>query len=197
MTAMRNNATKISAVVLAGGRARRMDGVDKGLVMFRGQPLCAQVCKSLHPQVDELLINANRNLEIYKKLGYKVIKDELTDHQGPLAGMLVALRQIKYQWLLTLPCDAPFVANDYATRMLQAATANNTSIAVAHSGERLQPVHALIHRDHANNLGEFLNCGERKIDRWYAQHNFAAVDFSDQPKIFVNINTAEQLSALE
>ena len=187
----------VSAVILAGGRATRMGGTDKGLVELRGVPLVARICTALAPQVAELMINANRNLEHYKELGYKVVRDHLADHQGPLAGMHAALLQAAHPWLLTIPCDGPFVAADYARRMLDAAHGHHVRLAVAHDGERAQPVHSLIHRDLAPDLEQFLHSGERKIDRWHERHAFAEVDFSDYYALFTNINTPRQLAELE
>ena len=187
----------VSAVVLAGGRATRMGGKDKGLLVFRGKPLAAQICAALAPQVAELLINANRNFALYEKLNYPVIRDQLTDYQGPLAGMHAALCQAAHPWLLTIPCDGPFVCADYASRMLAAVDEKKLLLAVAHDGERMQPVYSLIHRDLADSLERFLQSAERKIDRWHAQHTFATVDFSDEPSMFININTPQQLAELE
>lgn len=187
----------LSAVVLAGGRARRMGGTDKGLIPFMGKPLVAQICTALQPQVAELMINANRNLPEYQQLGYSVIQDELDEYQGPLAGMHAALCIATHAWLLTVPCDAPFVADDYAEKMLTTAHAEKVQLAVAHDGNRLQPVYSLIHRDLVTSLNQFLESGERKIDRWFQQHTFATVDFSEQARMFTNINTMEQLAEAE
>ncbi len=190
-------STGLSAVVLAGGRASRMGGTDKGLIRFQGLPLAARICAALEPQVAEVMINANRNLDRYRQLGGKVIQDQLADYQGPLAGMHAALCEAAHPWLLTIPCDGPFVCADYARRMLAAATQQNAPLAVAHDGERMQPVYSLIHRTLAPSLEQFLSTNERKIDRWHTQHPFATVDFSDEQSMFTNINTPEQLADLE
>ena len=187
----------LSAVVLAGGRATRMGGVDKGLIRFLEEPLAVRICAALEPQVTELMINANRNLEQYRRLGYKIVEDKLADYQGPLAGMHAALLEAAHPWLLTIPCDGPFVCADYAARMLDAANAQNAALAVAHDGTRAQPVYSLIHRDLAGSLEQFLRSDERKIDRWHGQHAFAEVDFSGDETMFTNINTPEQLAELE
>ena len=187
----------LSAVVLAGGRATRMGGDDKGLMHFLGEPLAARISAALAPQVAEVMVNANRNLARYRQLGYKVVEDKLQDHQGPLAGMHAALLEATHPWLLTIPCDGPFVATDYATRMLAAATAKNTELAVAHDGQRPQPVYSLIHRNLAPALAQFLKTGKRKIDHWHAQHPLAKVDFSTEPTLFTNVNTPAQLAELE
>lgn len=189
----------ITAVVLAGGRATRMGGVDKGLVAFHGRPLAAGIGAALAAQtaVAEVVINANRNRASYRQLGYRVIEDRMPDHQGPLAGMQAALSAAAHAWLLTIPCDGPFVAADYASRMRAAAIDAGAKLAVAHDGARMQPVYCLIHRDLAADLEQFLQSDERKIDRWHARHDFVTVDFSDSPAMFTNINTVEQLAELE
>lgn len=187
----------LSAVVLAGGQATRMGGADKGLLQFLGKPLVARICNALKPQADELMLNANRNLQQYRQLGYLVVTDELDDYQGPLAGMHSALLAAEHNWLLTIPCDGPFVATDYAAKMLAAAHANKVYLAVAHDGTRLQPVYALLHRKLATSLTHFLQGNTRKIDAWYQQHEFAVVDFSESSAMFTNINTPQQLAELE
>ena len=187
----------LSAVILAGGRATRMGGNDKGLIPFLGAPLVERICAVLAPQVSEMLINANRNLEQYQQLGHKVIKDYIDGYQGPLAGMQAALFEAEHSWLLTAPCDGPYISEFYADRMLDAATAENVHLAVAHDGERLQPVYALIHRNLADSLVRFLQSGQRKIDHWYGQHAYATVDFSADRRMFANINSPENLGELE
>ncbi|MDA7970070.1 MAG: molybdenum cofactor guanylyltransferase [Gammaproteobacteria bacterium] len=187
----------LTAVVLAGGRATRMGGADKGLREFRGRPLAAQICEAIAPQVAEVLISANRNHAEYRAFGCAVIEDELSGSLGPLAGMHAALRAAAYPWLLTLPCDSPFVRPDYAARMLEAARAQNAQLAVAHDGMRAQPVHMLLHRELTADLENFLREGGRKIDQWHARHNCATADFSGETRMFLNANTPEEWAEME
>ncbi len=187
----------ITGVVLAGGMARRMEGRDKGLIPFRGRPLVAHVVEALAPQVDELFVNANRNREAYAGLGYQVIGDDLEGFQGPLAGILSAMRRAGHPLLLVVPCDAPLLPADFARRMKKALEGAGADIAVAFDGERLQPVHALISCRLADDLEDFLKSGERKIDRWYDRHAVVKVDLSDRPETFVNVNTPDELARLE
>lgn len=194
-----DRAPDLTAAVLAGGRATRMGGADKGLMQFRGRPLAARIGAALAAQaaVAEVLINANRNLDAYRQLGFPVIEDRLPGHQGPLAGMHAALLAAAQPWLLTVPCDGPFVAANYASKMRAAAVDAGAKLAVAHDGARAQPVYALIHRDLAADLEQFLRSYERKIDLWHARHDGITVDFSATPAMFTNINTAAQLTELE
>ncbi len=187
----------VTAVVLAGGQATRMGGQDKGLIRISGRTIVDRITSQLSVQVTRVLINANRNLDRYQRLGYTVVTDNLENYQGPLAGMAAALTEVEDDWLLTVPCDGPFLAKDYAHKMLHGAEENRVKLAVASDGIRLQPVYALINKRLVKSLEAFLQSGERKIDRWYAQHSFATVSFSDQAHMFTNVNTPEQLNEVE
>lgn len=187
----------VTGLILAGGLARRMNGQDKGLILFRRQAMVAHIVQALSTQCNDLLINANRNISEYEKLGYPVITDRHTGFQGPLAGMLSGLHHISTQWMITAPCDGPFMATDYVKKMQQAVTDNHTDIAIASCHNRQQPVYVMINRSLMESLQTFLDSNQRKIDVWYAQHEHTIVDFSASPQMFENINTPEQLRALE
>ncbi|MBT8113023.1 MAG: molybdenum cofactor guanylyltransferase MobA [Gammaproteobacteria bacterium] len=182
----------VTGMILAGGKARRMGGIDKGLIKINGQAMIQYVLDVLKPQVKQILINANRNVSEYKKFGYPVISDQLEDFQGPLAGIAASMEVAKTKYICTCPCDGPLIARDLISRLFsEVSKTNDIKIAVAHDGKRLQPVYALIDCELLTNLIDYLKSGERKIDRWYTQHNFKAVDFSDRQDCFININTPE------
>ena len=90
----------ISAVILAGGKARRMNGADKGLQLLQNKPLISHVIERLQPQVVDISINANRHHTEYAQWGLPVFSDELPDFQGPLSGMLTSLEQAKTDFVL-------------------------------------------------------------------------------------------------
>ena len=179
----------ITAVILAGGQGRRMGGQDKGLIEFNGQPLVSILIDNLEQQSVDIIINANRNHDRYRGFGYPVISDQLEDYQGPLAGFASAMAAVASDYIVTLPCDSPLLVNDYVARFILSHEQTNAPIHVASDGERLQPVHALIKVDLRPSLLEFLDSGDRKIDRWYALHGFVQTDFSDCADMFRNINT--------
>ena len=181
----------ITALILAGGKGRRLGGQDKGLVEYQGKALIQHVLDKITPQVDAVIINANRNESEYAALGYNVISDDISDFQGPLAGFAIAMKTSKTDFILSMPCDGPNLPDDYVTRLIGATTDRNT-IVVAHDGERLQPVHALIPVALLESLHSFLESGDRKIDRWYAQNTMMTADFSDKPEVFFNVNTEAQ-----
>lgn len=190
-------AEAISGLVLAGGLARRMGGIDKGLVVLAGKPMIEHVLAGLAPQVGRVLINANRNLEQYGGYGYEVVSDTLQGYLGPLAGTLSALEVIDTEFLLTVPCDSPLVAPDLAGRMYAALRLGQADLAVAHDGRRQQPVFLLLKRGLAADLEAYLASGERKIDRWFARHRVAEADLSDRPDSFINVNEPEEKQRLE
>ena len=187
----------LTAVILAGGQGRRMGGQDKGLLEFDGKPLVATLIDRLERQALDIVINANRNHSDYQRFGYPVISDQLADYQGPLAGFAVAMAEVSTDFILTLPCDSPLLAENYAQRFIDAYAIQQAPVQVAFDGERLQPVHAMIKVDLLPSLKRFLDSGERKIDRWYAQHEYARVDFSDCIDMFRNINTPEDQVSLQ
>lgn len=107
-----NLMTTITGVVLAGGKARRMGGVDKGLLELNGKPLWQHVADALMTQLSHVVVNANRHQEIYQASGLKVIEDSLADYPGPLAGMLSVMQQETGEWFLFCPCDTPYIPPD-------------------------------------------------------------------------------------
>jgi molybdenum cofactor guanylyltransferase len=188
---------KITAVILAGGQGRRFNNADKGLIHVNNKPIIELVLAAIETQCSNILINANRNIDIYESYNYPVISDTLNDFQGPLAGFYVALIHSKTSHLITLPCDAPRVPKDFVERMTCTLQESKADIAVAHDGERLQPVYALLKTSLAESLHDFLNTGQRKIDRWYATQQVVEVDFSDVRDDFKNINTMKQQQQIQ
>lgn len=188
----------ITGVILAGGRSSRMGGIDKGLLEINGQPMVTYIVRALRPQVGTLLINANRNLGVYSRLGEcQVVKDTVGDYAGPLAGMASAMQTATTPLILTVPCDSPLLARDLAHRLHQALYDDDAEIAVAVDGERLQPVFALLQCNLLASILGYLDAGDRKIDRWFARHRVTEVDFSDSGAMFYNINTPDERRAIE
>jgi molybdopterin-guanine dinucleotide biosynthesis protein A len=188
----------ITGVVLAGGRARRMGGVDKGLVEVGGEAMVVHALRALSPQVGTLLINANRNQQRYAELGHcEVVADADGDYAGPLAGMASAMRHAATRYILTVPCDSPLLASNLAERLHGALLAADAELCVARDAERMQPVFALLECALCENIVDYLQSGGRKIDAWYAGRRMALADFSDHADMFMNINTPADRDTLE
>ena len=187
----------ITGVILAGGQGRRMGTVDKGLRALRGQAMAAWVIERFAPQVDEVLINANQNLDVYARFGYRVIPDEIGGFAGPLAGLQRGLSEASHPLVATSPCDTPFLPVDLVARLHAALEADVAQLAVARTGDQPHPVFCVCRRDVLPHLTAFLQQGGRKIDAWYATLKVVEVAFDDQPGAFSNINTQAELDAFE
>jgi molybdenum cofactor guanylyltransferase len=193
---MRASGDDITAVILAGGGSRRMQGRDKGLLPIDGAPMTARIHAAIAPQVGRVLINANRNRAAYAAIGLPVVADVIDGRPGPLAGFLTGLEHCRSPLLLTLPCDAPWLPPTLAGRMREALERGAADVAVAHDGERLQPVFALMRRDVAlPGLREAIADGLRRVDRWVSSHRWTTVDFSDARERFANLNTPDEYLA--
>ena len=205
---MNNNAPGITGLILAGGRGSRMGGSDKGLQNFHGLPLALQTLMRLQLQslpLQEVLINANRNLAAYESLGVPVWPDSIDGFAGPLAGFQTGLERCETPLMLTVPCDTPLFPLDLVERLYEAMDAQDADLAMAAAPEadgtvRPQPVFCLLKTDLLESLVKFTQGGGRKIDAWTAQHRCAIVPFDlpgDSPQAFANANTLAELQQLE
>ena len=195
-TSLTERAKVVTGVVLAGGRGRRMGGVDKGLLALEGRAMIEWVLERLVPQVSTVLISANRSSEQYAGLGYQAIADATTDFRGPLAGIAAALSKVDTPWIITVPCDSPLITVDLVSRLQNKVLDRGVRVGVAHDGNRLQPVFMFLHRELLADLESYLRDGKRKIDLWLERHSFESVDFSDSQEMFMNANTPADLEAI-
>ena len=199
----------ITGLILAGGRGSRMGGVDKGLQNFNGIPLALHTLMRLGPQVESVMVNANRNLSAYESFGASVWPDASADFAGPLSGFLVGLERAETPYVLTVPCDTPRLPLDLAERLAEALIREDADIAMATAPEtddqgqtqiRTQPVFCLLKIELSESLVKFTHAGGRKIDAWTAQHKTVVVPFdepTDDPLAFANVNTLTELQTLE
>lgn len=188
---------KISAIILSGGRATRMNGVNKGLVLLQNKPLIQHVIGRLKPQVGEMLINANREIVHYQAFGLPVIQDEDADFIGPLAGFILGLQHAKHNYVLTVPCDSPLLPLDLADRLNNSMAAARADIAIASSDGNIYPVFCLMKKSVLPSLLAYIVSGERKVSAWQKSLNYIEVDFSDNSQAFTNLNTFDDLADLE
>lgn len=186
----------ITAVILAGGRAQRMGGEDKGLLELNGKPLIRHVIERIESQVDTILISANRNLAEYEKFGYPVVTDEQRDFLGPLAGIATALQDCAGDYLLAVPCDTPFLPNDLTATMLEQLQKERAETCLAHDGQRLQPLIALISCSLRNKLNQSIQAGHLKVERWMLEQKHSTARFTEAGR-FLNINCRDDLLRAE
>ena len=189
------NRSDVTGIILAGGQGRRMGGVDKGLVDLEGKPMVAHVIARLAPQVGAILINANQNVERYLDFAHAVVSDAIGGFAGPLAGLHAGMSAATTAYVVTSPCDSPFLPLDLVARLAAGLQQEKAKLAVAYTFDQPHPVFALVDRGVLPHLSEFLAAGGRKIDAWYASLPVAAVRFDDEAEAFRNINTREELAA--
>lgn len=191
----------ITGLVLAGGRGSRMGGLDKGLESYLGRPLAAHALERLKPQVGRLMLNANRNLEIYRAMNVPVWPDETADYPGPLAGMLAGLAHCETGLMATVPCDTPNFPPDLVARLDDGLRSADADIAVAYTrtgegrsedGLYPQPVFCLMKTSLRGALAGFIAAGERKTGFFARQQRSTRVIFEDHAA-FHNINTQIEL----
>lgn len=194
---MNKVSSSVTGVILAGGMGRRMNGADKGLVLLQQAEMVSWVVRILKENVCEVVINANRNLADYEKYDVRVVADSIEGFQGPLAGFEAGMSVASSDWVYTCPCDSPMQSPDLLPHMYADVIANNAEIGVAHDGDRTHPVFSLVKTELLPSLRAYLASGERKIDRWFAQHKLHVVDCSAYSKSFVNINTEDELQRTE
>ena len=187
----------VTAVILAGGLARRFRGEDKGLIELSRRPLAAWVAERLAGRVAEVLVNANRNLAEYAVLGYPVVADHLPGNLGPLAGLLAAGRTAQQQWLLSVPCDAPFLPLDLAIHLHAQAVANKVPMVRAADETGIHYAVMLMHRSLLGELESFVLDGGREVRVWQETQPLETVYFKGDPYAFLNVNTPDDLRQAE
>ncbi len=185
---------RVTGLILAGGQGRRMGNVDKGLELFRGKRLVDHVYERLAPQVGGVIINANQNHDAYKTFGVRVVSDAIGNFAGPLAGLHAGLSVSRRPYLVSVPCDSPFLPENLVERLMARLDESGAELAVARTGKQPHPVFCLARRSVLEHLTNFLKGGGRKIDAWYASLDVVEVDFDDQAEAFSNINTREELA---
>jgi molybdopterin-guanine dinucleotide biosynthesis protein A len=190
-------ASGVTAIILAGGKARRFKGKDKGLIELAHRPLAAWVADRLAGQADEILINANRNLTHYAALGCTVVADHLPDNPGPLAGLLAASRTARNEWLLSVPCDIPFLPLGLAASLHEHARAKRLGLVRAADETGTHYATMLVHRALMADLEAYLLEGGRQVGRWQERHAGGTLYFGDDPYAFLNINTPDDLRTAE
>jgi len=174
-----------------------MGNVDKGLQHLRGKSMVQHVLERFAPQVDEVLINANQNLDTYATFGHHVVPDDIGGFAGPLAGLHRGLSSATHELVATVPCDSPFLPLDLVARLYAALHEKQADLAVARTGEQAHPVFCLTRQSVLPGLTAFLAGGGRKIDAWYAALKVIEVRFDDEADAFSNINTADELRTHE
>ena len=181
----------LSVAVLSGGKSSRMNYEDKGLMEFNGFSVLSRIIKISNKYSNDVFIIANNNMKDYEKLHPNLYSDILDNYQGPLSGIYTALSKCKNSYVIILPCDGPFIKEDYFEKLINSET--DQPILVAKTGDRLQPVYARLDASLKEDLKVFLETGERKIDKWYTACGYEEIFFEQDDEMFININSKEDI----
>ena len=189
-----NKPISLSAVVLAGGRGRRLGGQDKGLVRLQDKPLIEYSLALLKPYTERIMISANRNQETYQHYGFPVISDDSDEFAGPLAGILAALRQCQTDSLLVLACDIPFLPKRTVDMLIERYQTNDCDICCVEDENGLQPLVGILSTSLADKLSDYLAAGHNKVQEWFRAQQLCTLQIQPQEGKVFNINTEQELS---
>lgn len=181
----------VSCIILAGGEGKRFNREDKGLVTFKDKPLIEHIINRITPQVDDIVISANRNINEYKKYSQKVIGDKAGGFQGPLTGITTCIPECNHEWILVIPCDIPVLPDNLVEQLSN--TSSKLIVAKAHEQRQLV---FLMHASLKYNLDDFLQQGHQKAMSWIELQKPEVVVFEDEAAMFSNINTPDELNSL-
>ncbi len=185
---------QVAGLILAGGLGKRMNGLDKGLEILDGKPLIEYIVDSISLDILKLFISVNRNQNKYSHYGHILVDDKkLGSSLGPLGGVASGISAWSGEWLVTVPCDSPFLSYHLIKRLITEARAKNASLAVAAINGKREPVFMALKTMLLSNLKTYLIAKNRKVRLWQDLIGAIEVDCSDFPLTFFNINTFEQM----
>ena len=191
------NKSKTIIVILAGGQSRRFGGGYKTLYTFNKMSILDRIIQNFKKLEVEIVLNVNSNEDQFLKTGLHLIKDELENFQGPLAGIYSSMKWVlenrkNIEWIFTSPSDTPFLDKSLVNKFLSTNYNNKTNIVIAKSSNKTHPVIGFWHISLIKSLEEFLATDNRKIMHWVEQQNYELLNFEDK-NYFFNINTQADL----
>ena len=197
---MTSITTKPDCIILAGGEGKRMDGEDKGLVFYNNKPLIKSVIEKIEPQINNVVISANRNIDRYKKFGHPVVNDLASTqennkniYQGPLAGIAAALPFCTTEWVFIIACDMPLISNNIVSQ-LTGGIKNNTetkNIVIAEINKSLQ-LAMLLNTNLLFSIESSLKNNQLKLMQWVKSNPVEVIKFTNENE-FKNFNYFKDL----
>ncbi|MDM3888529.1 molybdenum cofactor guanylyltransferase MobA [Pseudomonas sp. BCRC 81390] len=179
-----------SALILAGGRGRRMGGRDKGLINWQGEPLVAHVHRVLRPLTDNLVISCNRNQDAYRAYADQLVGDVEAGFPGPLAGVIAGLKVARHEWVILLACDAPLVDQGLVEDLLRLAVTCD-SAAMVRQGGYWQPMFSVLPRRLLPVLEQAWAAGERSLQKALLRESVQGLECADDDRRLSNFNSPQ------
>ena len=190
---------KVVGVLLAGGQARRMGGMNKCLLPLLGKSLLSHVLERARPQVGPIILNANGNPKEYSDFDLPVVGDVISGFAGPLAGILTALEwaaanATNCKFVASFPCDSPFFPSNLIEKLYEKIDGGST-MAYASSHKRHHPVFGLWPVSRRFDLRDaMVSRNIRKVDLWTSTHKLGVVEYSFcTMDPFFNLNTPDDV----
>lgn len=189
----------IDGGILAGGLATRMHGQDKGLQIYHDKMMVEWVYQALAPYVRKVIINCNRNLDVYRHVSEHLCTDSIRNFPGPLAGLISLVDASDADYFLFSPCDTPRLSRHYAQKMLAflhkqlLLDAHKPQLFAVSTGDKQQPLHLCISRYFKASLEAYLNKGGHRVMQWMHENQAQWLDFSGYEEDFRNYNRLEDL----
>ncbi len=182
---------KYSCIILAGGEGKRVGGVDKGLLELNNKKLIEHVINAIKPQVNEIIISANRNIKTYENYGYKVVPDLADHYQGPLAGIAAALPYCNNEWVFIVPCDMPLLPANMIKKL--ATGTLNSNLCIAEINNRLQLL-LLLNKKLYTSIMHTLENKQLRLMQWVKSQTPQIIHFP-QNAALKNFNTKNDFTA--
>lgn len=182
---MSENVEHFSCIILAGGEGKRAGGMDKGLVLYKNKPLIEHIIDVVKLQVDDIVISANRNIDVYEKYSRKVINDASNNYLGPLAGIAAALPFCNHAFVLVVACDMPALPTNLVERLAVDIKSTAINIATVDGHHQLAMI---IKKDLIDSIQQRLDNNQLKLIHWVESAPYSAISFDDIPQAFINLN---------
>jgi len=194
-----------SAIILAGGRGKRMGSGEKALMPINGKPLVTYIIKSLENMVDEIIISVrDKSQEEVLNLilpGYIYAYDEF-ENKGPLSGILSGLTLCKNDFCFIAACDMPFI-NENVVQILFRMSDSHDAVIPRWENGFIEPLHAVYRcKSMIRESRKAIELGENTILAPIFRINVNYIDIETIRKIdpdlrtLININSPEDMERI-
>jgi molybdopterin-guanine dinucleotide biosynthesis protein A len=185
---------EVSAVILAGGRSRRL-GVDKALLKLDGEWLLERIANALASLSDDLLVVVDDRDKL-GHLGLRTVADARPG-LGPLGGIYSGLQAMRHERGLFVACDMPLLNAGLLRYMV--SLSSDFDVVIPRIGDNVEPLHAVYSKVCAMPVADLLEQGDLRIVHFFSQVRVRYVEqteidaYDPQHWSFFNINTADDL----
>ena len=188
--------SRVSGVILAGGKSRRMGGIPKALIQFGGRPLIEHIAETLRSVLSDCLVVTNTP-DLYASLGLPMVGDVFPEG-GSLGGIYSGLRAAPGDHALCVACDMPFLSAPLVAHL--ASRAAEADVVIPDAAGELQTLHAVYGKSCLPAMERRLRAGQLKIVGFFDDVRVVRVPpdevarFADPDVAFMNLNTPEDLA---